>query len=73
MTTARRSVSKNGIDWNQVYTRVQRLERENPCSDLTGVVACDWLNDPPGQTIFTQGSADILDVNQWHWNEQLRP
>ncbi len=30
-------------------------------------------NDPPGQSIFTQGSADTLDVTGWHWTDSSVP
>jgi hypothetical protein len=63
-----------GDDWNQVFNAVQANgsptpANPNPCSgpNWTGnsaAQACDWINDPPGQTVFTTGgSKDDLDIN----------
>jgi len=61
-----------GNDWDQVFNAVTNNGgAPNPCSDASfsnangSAVACDWVNDPPGQTIFTGGSSDIADINTW--------
>ncbi|HEU5216012.1 MAG TPA: hypothetical protein VFU30_10770 [Gaiellaceae bacterium] len=72
-----------GNDWDQVYAAVQANppsdSNPNPCSSSTfqltngSAVACDWVSDPPGQTIFTGGSSDIADINTWTCTNQSVP
>ena len=65
---------KAGADWSAVYAAVQAASgATNPCSGIPGAVACDWINDPPGASIFTQGSADILDMPAEHWTNSSVP
>ena len=69
-----------GDDWNQVKAAVDAnnalplaQQLKNPCSvdsthtawtGNTDAVACDFIADPPGATVFTTGgSKDDLDIN----------
>jgi hypothetical protein len=64
-----------GIDWNDVFTAVTTAppNTTNPCSAITDARACDYLTDPPGQSIFTQGSSDPQDMDQEHWTDSSVP
>lgn len=69
-----------GNDWDQIYNAVtNNPTADNPCSSAAfqfadgSAVACDWLSDPPGTTIFTGGSSDIADVNTWSCTNQSVP
>jgi hypothetical protein len=67
--------TKSGTDWNIVYNAVQNHGSDkNPCAtDIINSVACDWLNDPPGQSIFTLGSSDTANITGWHWTDSSVP
>ena len=63
-----------GADWDIVYTAHQaNASADNPCSGIPGAVACDWIDDTPGTSMFTQGSADILDMPDEHWTDSSVP
>jgi hypothetical protein len=72
-----------GDDWDQVYNAVQANghptpDEPNPCSGAawTGgslITACDWEHDPDGETIFSTGSKDDLDVNTWEHSDGSVP
>jgi hypothetical protein len=69
-----------GNDWDQVYQAVHNNPTaKNACSSATfqftaaSAVACDFVSDPPGVTIFTGGSSDIGDVNTWTCTNQAVP
>jgi hypothetical protein len=72
-----------GDDWDQVYDAVQANghptpDEPNPCSGAawTGgstVVACDWEHDPDGETIFSTGSKDDLDIDTWEHSDGSVP
>ena len=56
-------------DWDQVYNDAVLNPGQNTSGSIPGAVV--FIQDPAnaGNTddIFTQGSSDIQDVNQWHW------
>jgi hypothetical protein len=72
-----------GDDWDQVFAAVQANghptpDEPNPCSGAawTGgslISACDWEHDPDGQTIFSTGSKDDLDINTWEHSDGSVP
>jgi hypothetical protein len=72
-----------GDDWDQVYNAVQANghptpDEPNPCSGAawTGgslITACDWEHDPDGETIFSTGSKDDLDINTWEHSDGSVP
>ncbi|HET9564071.1 MAG TPA: SpaA isopeptide-forming pilin-related protein [Mycobacterium sp.] len=56
------SVATPGNDWDQVFANTA-----NNCSAL-GAIACTFVHDPEGTTIFqTGGSKDINDIPQWRY------
>ena len=56
------SAATPGNDWDQVFANTA-----NNCSAL-GAIACTFVNDPEGTTIFqTGGSKDINDIPQWRY------
>ena len=56
------SAATPGNDWDQVFANTA-----NNCSAL-GAIACTFVNDPKGTTIFqTGGSKDINDIPQWRY------
>ena len=68
------SGAKDGTDWDAVYTSHDaNASADNPCSSIPGAVACDWIDDTPGFSMFTQGSADILDMPDEHWTDSSVP
>ena len=70
------SETKAGVDWSNVYsefTNPANAAKDNPCDAITDSVACTWLNDPPGQSAFTGGSSDILDLPGWTWTDMSVP
>ena len=66
---------KPGTDWSDVYTEYNgALERRQPVRErsLTRSRA-PGSSDPPGQSVFTGGSADTLDIPGWHWTDMSVP
>jgi hypothetical protein len=64
-----------GVDWSNVYTAVTTAppNTTNPCSAITDARACDFLVDPPGVTMFTNGSSDPQDMDQERWTDSSVP
>jgi hypothetical protein len=72
-----------GDDWNQVFAAVDANGHPsetlpNPCSGAawtggSAVTACDWEHDPDGQTIFSTGSKDDLDIDTWRHSDGSVP
>jgi len=82
-----------GDDWNQVFSAVTAnghpdADTPNPCSGANwsgnaAAVACDFIADPPGKSVFTTGgSKDDLDINvgtapnithNWMWTDSSVP
>jgi hypothetical protein len=73
-----------GDDWDQVFDAVDAnghptVDEPNPCSGAawtggSAITACDWINDPESETIFTQGgSKDDLDIPNWRHTDGSVP
>ncbi|HEU4436917.1 MAG TPA: hypothetical protein VFR89_05580, partial [candidate division Zixibacteria bacterium] len=69
----REQPATSGEDWDTSLTAPNVAGVNNLAIPSAAILRTGAVLDPDGQTLFTQGSKDILDIPEWRWTDQSAP